>query len=132
MKVTCSKCGASLTASADVAGKAVRCPKCKQTFEVGVVELSEDVAGTGSPAPTAQPPSSIPTGYAAPAQSQGPVLMAPQRRCACGYQGAMSKKWDSWVVPVAIVVAIFTMGLGLLFLLVPKKHRCPQCGSIFE
>ena len=48
MKVTCSKCGARLTASADVAGKAVRCPKCKQTFEVEVVELSEEVAGTGS------------------------------------------------------------------------------------
>ncbi len=44
----------------------------------------------------------------------------------------MTKKWDSWVVPVAIVVAIFTMGLGLLILLVPKKHHCPQCGSAFE
>ena len=44
----------------------------------------------------------------------------------------MQKKWDSWVVPVAIVVAIFTMGLGLLILLVPKKHRCPQCNTVFE
>ena len=44
----------------------------------------------------------------------------------------MPKRWDSWVVPVAIVVAVFTAGLGLLILLVPKKHQCPQCGAIFE
>lgn len=60
-------------------------------------------------------------------------MITPQRRCAqCGFQGYMPKKWDSWVVPVAIIVAIFTCGLGLLILLIPKKHQCPQCGAIFE
>jgi hypothetical protein len=41
----------------------------------------------------------------------------------------MQKKWPGWVVPVAIITALFTGGLGLLFLLVPKKFKCPQCGT---
>ena len=48
---------------------------------------------------------------------------------ACQDQGFMQKKWPGWVVPVAIITAIFTCGLGLLFLLVPKKFQCPQCGT---
>jgi len=44
----------------------------------------------------------------------------------------MAKKWDSWVVPVAIILAFFTAGLGLLLLLVPKKCTCPQCGAKAE
>ena len=48
---------------------------------------------------------------------------------ACQYQGFMQKKWAGWVVPVAIITAIFTGGLGLLFLLVPKQFQCLQCGT---
>ena len=62
-----------------------------------------------------------------------PVLTMPKRKCIrCGYAGHMGKKWDSWVVPVAIITAIFTMGLGLLFLLVPKHYNCPKCGATFD
>ena len=50
---------------------------------------------------------------------------------ACHYTGYMAKEWEQWVLPVAIVVAVFTMGLGLLFLLTPKKAHCPQCGLMF-
>ena len=64
---------------------------------------------------------------------QQPVLITPRRQCIrCGHQGHMLKQWDSWVLPVAIVVAFFTMGLGLLLLLVPKKYQCPHCGASFE
>ena len=88
--------------------------------------------GTGSPAPAPQAPSSLAAVCASPVQPQGPVPAATKRQCACGYQGPVAKKWDSWVVPVAIVAAFFTCGLGLLILLVPKKSKCPQCDSIFE
>jgi hypothetical protein len=43
----------------------------------------------------------------------------------------MGKKWPGWVVPVAIITAFFTVGLGLLLLFVPKKLQCPQCGTFF-
>ena len=48
---------------------------------------------------------------------------------ACQYEGFMQKKWEGWVVPVAIITAVLTGGLGLLFLLTPKKFQCPQCGT---
>ena len=131
MKVWCSHCGAPLVAPDAAIGKTVRCARCKKTFSLEVLELAEDPGVPTPPAATYAPAKQLrsvePTPYAT------PVLTQAHRRCShCGYQGFMPKKWGSWVVPVAIIVGIFTSGLGLLILLVPKKHHCPQCGTAFE
>jgi len=47
----------------------------------------------------------------------------------CGYDGPTIMKWDPWVVPTAVILALFTMGLGLVLLLTPKHPYCPQCGA---
>ena len=44
---------------------------------------------------------------------------------ACQYQGFMPKKYPVWV----IVCAIILFPIGLLFLAVGKKFKCPQCGT---
>ncbi len=144
MKVTCGNCGASLTAPDDAGGTTVRCPKCKQAFELQVLELTED-AGAASPVNPTSPLDQLAQATERPhltdpvrqpqarTQAQTPVLMTPQRRCVrCGFQGYMPKKWESWVIPVAIIVALLTCGLGLLILFVPKKYKCPQCGAGFD
>lgn len=138
MKVVCEKCGATLDAPDEAEGKTVRCPKCKQTFRVNVLELTEQPRGEPAPVrstdleelatASSQPPPRRPLGT-----PRTPVLTTPERHCIrCDFQGYMPKKWDSWVVPVAVLVALFTFGLGLLILLVPKQHRCPQCGAGFD
>lgn len=86
--------------------------------------MSQEQSPTDSQVPQQSPP---------PAQPQPVVITQVKRQCIrCGYQGYMPKKWDSWVLPVAIIVGIFTCGLGLLILFVPKKYRCPQCDTAFE
>ena len=86
--------------------------------------MSQQQSPTNPQVPQQSPP---------PAQPQPPVITMAKRQCInCGYVGYMPKKWDSWVLPVAIAAAVFTFGLGLLILFVPKKHRCPQCDAAFE
>ena len=78
------------------------------------------------------PPVSVYPQAAAPGGPSRPARVGLSRLClACGYQGYMQKKWAGWVVPVAIITAFFTVGLGLLLLFVPKKSQCPQCGTFF-
>ncbi len=140
VSIACPNCATTLKAPDEVIGKTVKCPKCQESFTAQVGEqpagvVLEEVppqSAAQAPATAAAPQPQ----YAAPSQPapvQTPVLTMPARQCVqCGFQGYMAKKWESWVVPVAIVVAIFTAGLGLLFLLTPKKHCCPQCSALFE
>lgn len=128
VSITCPNCGAKLKAPDELVGKQVKCPKCQKVFVPGVAAQPPPIAlveQAPPPTPPAHPQQQIP--------ARAALLQMPQRQCfQCGFQGHMPKKWDSWVVPVAIVAGISTCGLGLLILLVPKKHRCPQCGAIFE
>lgn len=77
--------------------------------------------------------SAAPPPVSAPAAPYGPYGSYAQMTCPqCRFTGHIPKQWDSWVVPVAVIVALFTGGLGLLILLTPKKARCPQCGVMFD
>ena len=129
--IACPNCAATLKAPDEVIGKKVKCPKCHESFTAQITEQSEGVVVLEEATSPPFPPAAATQRQQAVGQS--PVLTMPARQCArCGYQGYMVKRWDSWVVPVAIVVAVFTAGLGLLILLVPKKHCCPQCSAMFE
>jgi hypothetical protein len=144
-QISCPNCDVSLNLPDTVAGKKVKCPKCSTPFVAPEAEVLEVVqpAAAVSPAPaTAAAPAanaSIPPAVqaqpAAPVQAavaqSSPVLSAPGMRCAqCGFQGYMPRRWASWVVPTAVISGLFT-GFGFLLLLVPKQHRCPQCGAAF-
>ncbi len=145
-KINCPNCDVPLNLPDAAAGKSVKCPKCNTPFvapEAEVLEVAQPaVAVSPAPATVAAPaanasiPPAVQAQPAAPVQAavaqSSAVLTAPVRQCArCGFQGYMPRKWASWVVPTAIITALFTAGLGLLFLLVPKQHSCPQCGATF-
>jgi predicted Zn finger-like uncharacterized protein len=151
--VECPQCGASYKIDETKLGKKGRCSKCGNNFTLAlsspdpveplVAEVVDEqpsgdplsslaAASTAQSTATPPPPVSAYPQAAAPGGPSRPTRVGLSRLClACGYQGYMGKKWPGWVVPVAIITAFFTVGLGLLLLFVPKKLQCPQCGTFF-
>jgi hypothetical protein len=123
--INCPHCNTSLNLPENAVGKIVKCTQCNERFQAPAPQA---VAIAATPAAQAQPAASVPPTAAQPSV----VLTAPARRCVqCGFQGYMPRKWASWVVPTAVITGLCTAGVGLLFLLVPKQHCCPQCGATF-
>jgi len=92
----------------------------------------------GGPAPDASAASALeelagaqsPQGPSPAAGFSNAASRPPRRsgiRCyTCGYVGHMPRKYPTWV----IVCAILFFPMGLLFLAVGKKWKCPQCGTM--
>lgn len=84
--VSCKACGASFRAKDDLAGKTVRCPKCKEPLRIPSAAApaksaappgEKPMAATPSKSSTASPPKSAPSPAAPPTGSKPPQKLKP-------------------------------------------------------
>jgi predicted RNA-binding Zn-ribbon protein involved in translation (DUF1610 family) len=134
LQKACPFCGESILAVAK------KCKHCGEFLD-GSNQTVQSSKGQPTPPPLPQPnqpTATMPSGrkkFILPksGSSQTPTGYIPQAHnpmtpvcLSCGYQGAMHKKYPTWV----IVCAIGFFPLGLLFLCAGKRHKCPKCGEM--
>lgn len=108
MKVECKSCGSSLQVPEDAFGKMLRCPQCKHTFKLDVVEVGgrATVPKRATPAHT-QTDLSSPMDELASAASSEPTY----RPIPSGYRyPTVPPKKPKWLVPV-IIAGVAVVGL---------------------
>ena len=135
--VKCTKCGVTLKVPETAVGRVVKCPKCGNKFVLETKNTPEVIheaqlartegecaSSLDELASALQPPPMPPMAHPTAAPPAAPSLGL---NCfTCGYRGLMPKKYPTWV----IVCAILFFPLGLLFLSVGRKFRCPHCGTM--
>jgi phage FluMu protein Com len=119
--INCPHCNTSLNLPENAVGKIVKCTRCNERFQASAPQA---VAVAATPSASVSAPM-VPTGVPSPS-SQTATVAVPSLVClSCGYQGRMPKKFPTWI----IVCAILLFPFGLVLLCMPKKFKCPQCGT---